>query len=729
MAVISTVTDLDVYSLEAPSDEDVRERFNQALDIWKFRNEHIDKVDRYLEGTNLIPVDEELQYKVRVTRSYYLQSIVGEKAARFLLNPTLQAIPPGDGPQARAASTKLENALNAMLRWMETRGDGDVWARVVLDAIRYDQGVERIESAPAAFWPELTALSDGKERLYAKFRQKAKSSHPLQDEKEYKKYRDAYKAEQGVPIRALHVPLRNFYPIYEGSTPVEVFETERRSLRQVLNQSLFSDAGKAKLNGVVSTLGMSTKNIIDTEVTILHYDNQIWHAYYALAPTIQKSVSAVSKWPTGEYGSSEAIDKIGQPILLHAYPHNIGKVIYNVVGGRHGGWKTNHNQIEATMNALCEIQQQLDEISTSAMTNIRQFGMPTMVEEHDPQYRDIGNGIPTPTVIKPGKPVAIWKGEKISPMFPNTDNPTMKWVVEQAINQLERLSGSSAQYGLQEPGVRTGYHANLQISQSEHLDEKLESHIAQGAINRGYLVLSHVREMDETVPVHHRWTDKSGKKLGEYLAISPKQVNPMPELDAVVRKPRPIDYDAALRAALSASQDRGGPGTPLLDDDTIRERILGEDAPDSIEMKIAIQNERRKLMASGVLSAEIGKQLGLELARRAAPEVNEQQVASADPALLQALAGINGDGTATAAGGIGPGLAGTIMGGSVAAGVPQLGEGGPPPPNPTNVIPPGPIPGQGAPSAINGIGGGTAPGTPQPEQVVARAVQQAAMGR
>lgn len=722
-----SLTDIDFYSLAAPTPEDVRDRFNQALEIWKFRNEHIAKVDRYLEGTNLIPIDEELQYKVRVTRTFYLQSIVGEKAARFLLNPTLQAIPPGNGPQARAASTKLENALNAVLRWMETRGDGDVWARVILDCIRYDQGVERIECAPAAFWPELVADTNGKDKLYGKFREKHKVAHPLEDEKAYKKYRDAYKAEQGVPIRSLHVPLKNFFPIYEGSTPVEAFETERRSLRQVLNQSLFSAEGKQRLNGVVSTTQMTTKNIIDTEVTILHYDNQMWHAYYALTPTIQKSLTNVTKWPSGELGSSEEVDKIGLPVLLHAYPHNLGKIIYNVVGGRHGGWKTNHNQIEATMNALCEIQQQLDEIATAATTNIRQFGMPTMVEEHDPQYRDIGNGVPVPTKVSPGVPVAVWKGESIKPLFPNTDNPTMRWAVEQAINQLERLSGSSAQYGLQEPGVRTGYHANLQISQSEHLDEKLESHISQGAINRGYLVLSHVREMDEVLPVHHRWTDKSGKKLGEYLSITPKQVDPMPELDAVVRKPRPIDYDAALRAALSASQDRGGPGTPLLDDDTIRERILGEDAPDAIEMKIAIQNERRKLVASGVLSAEIGKQLGLELARRASPEITEQQVASADPALLQALAGINGDGTATAAGGISGPLGQTLLGGSVAAGVPQLGEGGPPPPNPTNVIPPGPIPGQQAPSAINGIGGGTAPGTPQPEQVVARAVQQAAM--
>jgi hypothetical protein len=345
--------------------------------------------------------------------------------------------------------------------------------------------------------------------------------------------------------------------------------------------------------------------------------------------------------------------------------------------------------------------------------------------------RDIGNGIPTPTKVKPGSAIAIWKGEKVAPLFPNTDNPNLKWQVDQAINQMERLSGSAAIYGQQDPGVRTGYHANLQISQSEHLDEKLESHLAMGAVNRGYIIFGHIREMNETLPVHHRHTDKSGKKIGEYISINPKQLNPMPELDATVRKPRPIDYDAALRAAVTASQDRGGPGTPLLDDDTIRERILGEDAPDSIETKVAIQNERRKLLASGVLSAEIGKQLGLELARRAAPDVSEQQVASADPALLEALAGINADGTAAGAGGINPGLANKLLGGSTAAGVPQIGQegGGPPPPSPANIIPAGPIPGQQAPSSINGQGGGTAPGTGQPEQVIAKAVQQAAMRR
>jgi hypothetical protein len=726
------MSDLENYSLVAPTPVDIKDRFNQALDIWQWRNKHIDRVDMYIEGRNVIPTPEELQYIIRVTRTYYLQAIVNEKGARFLLNPILQCVPAGESTTARAASTKLENALNAICRWMEVRGDGDVWSRVVLDAIKYDQGVERIECAPAAFWPEFSVAADGKEKLYGHYREKVNFTKPLeQDEKEYKKFREAYKAEQGIPIRTVHVPLKNFYPIYEGYTPVEVFETERRSLRQVLGQPLFSAEGIARLNGVVTGSGMTSKNIIDTQVTILHYDNQVYHAYYALAPTIQRSIVSGQKWPTGEHGSDGTIDKIGEPILLHAYPHNLGRTIYNPVGGRHGGWKTDHNQIESTMDALCELQQLLDEMATSSATNIKQFGMPTMVEEHDPQMRDIGNGIPTPTKVKPGSAIAIWKGEKVAPLFPNTDNPNLKWQVDQAINQMERLSGSAAIYGQQDPGVRTGYHANLQISQSEHLDEKLESHLAMGAVNRGYIIFGHIREMNETLPVHHRHTDKSGKKIGEYISINPKQLNPMPELDATVRKPRPIDYDAALRAAVTASQDRGGPGTPLLDDDTIRERILGEDAPDSIETKVAIQNERRKLLASGVLSAEIGKQLGLELARRAAPDVSEQQVASADPALLEALAGINADGTAAGAGGINPGLANKLLGGSTAAGVPQIGQegGGPPPPSPANIIPAGPIPGQQAPSSINGQGGGTAPGTGQPEQVIAKAVQQAAMRR
>lgn len=732
MAEEPELSEIERYALELPSEEDVRDRFNQALDIWRWRNEHIDKVDMYLEGRNPIPVGEELQYVVRPTHTHYMQAIVNEKGARFLLNPLLQAIPPGDGPNARTASSKLERALNAVCRWMETRGDGDVWARVVLDAIKYDQGVERIECAPSAFWPEFVQTEDGKERLYRRFTEttKGKAFKPFEEEKAYEKFRDAYKQENGIPIRAIHIPLRNFYPIYEGYTMVEAFETERRSLRQVLGQKLFSASGIARLQGLVSASQMTSKNVIDTEVTILHYDNQIYHAYYALTPTVQKMMTSGQKWPTGEYGSSGAIDKIGQPVLLHAYPHNLGRTIYNAVGGRHGGWKTSHNQIESTMNALCEIQQLLDEMATSSATNVKQFGMPTMVELHDPQMRDVGNGIPQPTKIKPGQPVALWKGEDVRPLFPNTDNPTLKWQVEQSIQQMERLSGSAAQYGQNSPGVRTGFHANLQISQSEHLDEKLEAHLSAGAVNRGYIILGHIREMNETLPVHHRWTDSSGRKVGEYLTISPKQINPLPELDAVVRKPRPVDYDAAIRAAISASQDRGGPGTPLLDDDTIRERILGEDAPDSIETRINIQNERRKLIASGVLSAEIGKQLGLELARRAAPNISEQQVASADPALLQALAGINGDGTSAGRGGISPGLANKLLGGSTAAGVPQLGQdGGPPPPNPSNVIPAAPPAGTPAPSAINGVGGGTPAGSGQPEQAIARAVQAAALRR
>ncbi len=341
--------------------------------------------------------------------------------------------------------------------------------------------------------------------------------------------------------------------------------------------------------------------------------------------------------------------------------------------------------------------------------------------KYDPEYRDsTGSGPPNDiATVKPGEHIPLWKGEDIEPMFTPQSNPLVEFYFQTLATGMERLSGSSAIYGAQEPGVRTGYHASLQISQSEHLDEKLEAHFVAGAVNRATIVLEHIKAMNEPLSVHYRFTDKRGFRSGSYIRLDPKKLEPLPEIDAAVRKPRPIDYGAALRDAMTASQDRGGPNTPLLDDDTIRERLLGEDAPDVIQQKINIQGEQKKLIESGVLSQKIQERMNLLMAKDAATAVGEGEGMAADPALLQAAAQLNASGATEQGGGISPGTGAALEAGMAANGIPQPAPP-PPAPTPSNVQMP-----VAAPSMINGQGGGTPPGRPQPEQQVALALNRA----
>lgn len=730
------------YRTSLPSPSYIRDLYSQLLEEWRPRNEHIRRVREYIEGRNVIRVPNTLQYPVVAAHTYTLQAVINEKVSRFMPIPRIQAIPEGISTGSRTASTKLENWINSCFYWMEQRGDSDTWQRVILDAIALDQGVERIECAPAPFWPELavveTESGEQLEPLYQRFIEEY--GYPSREElgeewfmstgeeneaggmifpneqsyREYLKYREKYKRTAGPPFRAVYVPLQDFFPVYEAATPVEVIQREVRSLRSVLNSPLFAGPGLEQLRSSLGQLNPAA--MLKSEIIILHYVNLSVHAYFALIPAADRQRS--QSGPSSPLMVDPVYEATGQPVFLYAYRHNLGRVIYNIVAGRFGGWKTQHNDIEHLMKALCDLQQNADDVYSQALSRIAQTDWPTIVEEHDPELRDVGKGPPTPITIQPGAPIAIWKGERIYPLIQAADNPVARWAFDQITRQMELLSGASAVYGQREPGVRTGYHAQLQISQSEHLDERIEYHLVQGAIQRAHLVLLHARQLNESIPVHYR-VKRNGQVSGEYITLTPKMLSHLPELDATVRRPRPIDYDAALRAAITASQDRGGPGTPLLDDDTIRERILGEESPDEIKRKIYIQNEERKLLASGILSQMIGQRLGIILAQRQKPDLGPEQFSRADPALLQALARQNASGRTAGFGGVNPAdLAGQLEG-AAAQGVPLPGQPGGP------QIPPQPPPGMRAQSAIMGQGGGYPPGVPQPAQRVADAIKRA----
>ena len=652
------------YPFAIPTTDDFRERFRYAINYWQNRNNFFDRAKAVMEGRNSIPVPQNTQYKVKVVHTRLLAALINEKAARFMHQPLIQVIPYDIGDEPRTESSDLELGIQRAFYEMEQRGDKDVWSKVIVDALLYDMGVERIERAPAAFWPELVAFEAGRED----------PKHPFEAEN----YRDNYKKEHGLPIRSVYVQPNNCFPIYEGGTCVEMFEVESRTVRNIRRNRLFDTT---IFDGMVA----STDNQgLDTDVTIVHYDNQNIHAYFALTP------GSGGTWPKATINHMQAETN---PVLLHAYEHGLGEIQYNIVAGRFGGWQESDSHGEAINKALLDLNQIADEILSQAVTAVRMRNWPTNVFEVDPALRGFqaGNAPPKAPTQPEGESISIFKGEKLSPMFEDKQDPAVPWVYGEIKELISRLGGGLAVFGAREPGVDTGYHQAQQISQAEHLDEKVEQHLGAGAINRATLLLKHIRQINEPVFVHHMVEDKVTKrKSGKYVSIDPKALTPLPQFDASVRRPRPMDFMASLRAAREASDDRGGRG-PLLSDDTIRAEILGRDRPDHEEHLVLIQEQKENIRKSGLIADKVSERLNLLLTQsQSGGRVNPQDAGAADPALIAAMQQIAGSGATP--GGMNP----DTLSAMAAQGAPVVapGQGGMPAPNT-----PGMMPGDAQPEA------------------------------
>jgi len=709
------------YRTDCPTEEHVRELLPYAIELWRDRNVFIRKIRQIIDGENPVGQPGDAPYSTQVTHNFLLRQAVSEKEARFLPMPIVQAVTNSVSTTAREEGTQFEDAVNRLQYEMEVQGDGDVWARMIADAIPFDIGVERIEAAPQLSWPEFTIVDDN-----GTPREKLSLIQPFESEEAYRKYREDYKKGAGCPLRSIYVQPEMYLPIREGTTTVETFEVEERSLREVLHNKTYDTAALRAF-----TANIKSADALRQRVTLVHYSNLNWHAYFALVPSMTVQGSG-TVWPKANTPDQIGV---GKPVFLHAYQHGIGRVIYNEMGGRNGGWKGTRNRIEGVINALAQINQDADEISSQVKTNIRNVYWPVLVAHFDMMQRDPTDGIPKAPIIKEGQSISMWKGEELKPLFLPQENPVLQWFFENLLKQHERLSGSLAVYGQPSPGVDTGFHANLQVSQSEHLDDKLETAFVHAAIQRVHIICGYIRRMDEKLWVHHRMTDEQGRRYGGYIALDPAKLRVMPQLDAIVKRPRPIDYVANIRAAIDASADRHGPGTPLLDDDTIRERLLGEQAPDRIAQKILIQNERQKLLDSGALTEIIKQQMQLDLQKDDQRQITPDQAGAADPALLRTLAQQTSfSDQAAQNGGMPPNNMLALMKGAQQAGVPFLPGPGQGQQSPIGNVPmeqpagPPPSQGMGPNSPRLGMGGGPPPGQPQPEQDLGKMLQAITRG-
>lgn len=608
---------------QIPDVNELKQSLSWLITYWADRNTYIEKIRESLEGLNKIAMPVSTQYSAKAVHLYSLTAIVNEKISRYLSQPSFQVIisDPTD-PDCVTRSSRIEKALNVAAYEMERLGDGDVWNRVLVDAILLDEGVEKIQFAPATFWRELV-VSD----------KSGGDRYPMQSPE-----REEYKKEQGIPLRKLYVPLENFLPSYDGPKLDFSFELEGRSLYSCLKNPLFpKDAFES-----FSDDSVGGRNIV---VPLWHYCDDEFYATFTTTSSGYR-----------EYNSSLKVEMVSNTDLvpLYIYRHGIGRSIYNCVAGRFGGWKTSTNRIEGVNKGILALSQLRDEIASQVATNIEAKFWPNLKFTVNPELRGYQQGgtTPKPPQLQKGEPITLFMGEDLEPIFTPREDPTVPFMMDLIASQLSNLGGSNVLYGQRQPGVDTGYQNAQQVSQAEHLDEKVEQHAVQGAINEGTIVMLYARNAQEKIWCHYVEPDEKGKQItGDYVYFDPDDLRPLPRLDARVRKPRPVDFIAAVRAARDASDERQGKG-PLLSTQTIRQEILARESPDEEDSLVRIEAAKNKIIASGILDSMIMEQLNLKLAAQG-PQPTQQQMSQASPYAMGAVQQVAGN-EAVQGGGIHP---------------------------------------------------------------------------
>ena len=600
---------VDSYQEEFNSPEQVYEDFDNIRQYWNKRNDFIREAREHNSAVNKVEAPVNTKYKVRIMHTGILAGIVGQKASRFMPIPQLQGVinDPLDLDE-RSRISKFERAINVGQYEGERMGDGDVWGRLTVDAILLDEGVERIERLQASRWPDLVAAEA--------------AGRPMDVDK-----REAYKKEHGWPIRNTYVPLEFVYPRYDGSIPVEVFELEPRSVYSIKRDPMF----RGRLTGKFE----EKKNRTNVAV-VLHHDTPKFHAYYLMEAT----ETTFSDSAENRNDRQSIIMTSGKLTYLASYAHNLGRTQYNFVAGRYGGWKTANGGILDSGKVILQLNGVADEVASQVLTNLRATNWPTFKFLVDPDRRgQPTEGPPQAPVLQEGQDITMYVGEDMLPLVDAKENETIPWFFGYIQERINSLGGSAVLTGENSPGVRTGYHNALQVSQAESYDEKIEQHLVFGAIQRGTITLLHCREIGEKVWVHHvEEMPRSRTKVGNYLFIDPESLYPLPRLDARIRKPRPVDEVAAIRAAREATDERGGKG-PLLSDDTALERYLAIEEPDTEELKKLVEKTKLQAIEAGLVLDKVREELNLAMAKSGIPELNGQTVAGSDPALQAAVQG------------------------------------------------------------------------------------------
>ena len=664
------------------------------MEVLDRRDKLVNRFRLALDGRNGIKAPKSMQYKVAVAHTRHLNAIINEKVSRYRPTPEVKIVPVGtDGKitdRSKEKAEKISKWANAMFYQLERQGADAVWRNLVWDLHVADAACEKWLAAPNAFWPKLVPykkrfVNAENNETYDEPEEQDDLMRQFRDKKEYEKAKEEYKRTCGIPLTRMHVPIERFYPVFDGPMLVEGFEIREVTLRSLMNNPLFKGS-------VLMSYPKGSDGGLSQMVVVMEYSNARTHAYYALAP----SGNGRNAWPQIQTTKSLFL---GTPVLLHSYEHGLGRPVFNYMVGRGGGWIHGESRQEGVMEALLDLNEQLDYLHSQISTFIRNTLWPTRVAKYDPELRGADDGLPKAPTIEEGSTIPMWLNESIENITANIPEFNLAtWQYDQIIDRMNFLAGSANLFGQRQPGVNTGYHAQINLNQAKNLDSQIENALVRGAVNGIELAFLHVKALGEKM---YAFAPERGKldnsSHGDWIAIDPKDLDPLPQISVKVIDPQPNDLLIASQTAMALTQIRPGHNTPLLPDSIVIRDVLGFPDAEDIERQVRAQDMRTKMFATPAVATDMATRLGFELARRQSAIVSPDDAANASPAFMGAINEVNTSGEAEQMGGVNPqNLSNQIEGQQR-----QTGAGG----------------------VLKGRGGGIAPGAPQPLQTQGRAQQ------
>jgi len=696
---------------DAPSPQYIQDNLLDLFQHYRDRNEMYDEVMNHANGKNEIMKPKTAGYQVMTLHMWYVRSYLNERLARFLQTPHYRFIPNGISEPAQSEASYNEKCINTLMYW--ARRSDDDFGKTVTDVLLIDGGAMAWEANMKAAYPRLTNIDEQDEDDITRGMPTGERGEEEDDDersddeiaarvekanRERIKAREKYKKDQGEDgLRKLfthrHVPYNAFFPFPDSDIPEEVVEIEMRSVRKVINNELFDARVRAELK---QQHDRDERTTFRDQVPIIRYCNKEWYAYYISTTDVMRGQTEGEDGMLNRFIKKEQVGKIE---LLYAYRHNAGRPLYTHYRGMHGGWGGGDNaEVKGKIRAMLDISTAIDELCSQAFSNVRETFWPTLLFKLDAERPEqpLNDSDAKKLTHRGTADMYLFKGEEALPMFQPKDNPIFNNLMERLTEAMAKIGGAPGLYGVHQSGVEGGYQENTLLQQADSQFARIENNIVTSAQDDLLVLLALIRAMGEKIPVRVR-TKGAGKTYAEDLVIDPKDLDPMPMVDADVRLKNPGDMAIAIRNFENATRDTSGPGTAAMPRDKGRELFLQDEQPDDTDAMLKVQAVTDATWMEFVQPL-VMKRLGLMTAQQAIKDA---------PALD---------------------MSGLPMDPDLAAQAAMFGQGEMPMTQP----PMGPVDPMATPIPtgpnMQGQGGGLPPGVGQPEAAAGRSLELAMMG-
>lgn len=679
---------------------------------YKVRNEVIANARAHVAGEHTIEKPAATRYDVKTLHSWAFRAFVSERHARFLPIPRIRVIPPGTTDTALGKASEMEKAINALFYWL--RRYNDDWRTTVADVIMVDGGCLRVEMNANAAWPKL-AVNEGlnddgepydddedhitrgmptgsEEEDGEKVEEEERNSRIKKANDARSNAREEYKRKQGVNglVSMTYVPYEAFFPFPDSDISEEFIEIEFRSVRKILANDRFApDVREDIRKQVADDVKYASVN---AQMPIIRYSSKTHYAYYLV-----DKIDSLEANETTRLARFIKDEKNIQGLrLLYSYEHGADMPLYAHIIGQHGGWVSgNTDYVKGRINALLETEGKIDELLSQALSNVRETFWPTLKIKLDmarpPESANDGD----PQKITPHGTgdLELYTNEDVEPLFQARTNPVYVDLMDRLMQTMAKIGGAPGLYGIHQPGVEGGFQESQLLQQADSQYAAIESNIVTGAQNVVLIFLSLFRASNEKVWVRARSKKAGRPEYFEELSIDPDNLNPIPEIDAVVKARSSGDEAVRLRNYITATTDVGGiPGTAPYDRATGRQELLDIEQPDDMDVMVKKQTIIDQLWPE-IVAAEVKKRYSLFTVEEIAAQNQEQDLAAVmqnDPELAAQM--------------------GMLTNGQA-------------PPDPSVAAAP---PVAGTPVSQQGVGGGLEVGMAQPEATMGRIDQMMA---